>query len=412
MNGAIGEMRGASTGDRAAKKSTYPGVPMRRSQTRALSCAAIILCAAFGIAPAQTPPPESASKVKRVLMYKKIGAWVNTTNISDIQEVFDTLAREKGFVLDTLDSDSALTLEFLQRYQAVIWNNNTNSGASLPSLPARKAMTDYLEQGGGWMLLNLAGDTKRTWPALDSLLGTSITIFGAQDSAHILADSSAKKHSELKHVVSAIPDTIGLPGVWHAFRNTVRPLPGVTVLYTQGMASLPMAQYADETTDRTYIWARDVGAGKLLYNGYWYNRSVNEEERLINLAGGAITNMYWQSLRWLAGDYQGGCINPAMANFDSGARVDDGSCLSLGVGPGHRLARPRVDLAGRRVLFGAPVAGGSRLRLLDLQGQAVWSSTPAGSVTEAELPDRLQPGFYFLEITGAHPAFRARILIP
>ncbi len=385
---------------------------MRRNGSFILSGAAIALFTFSGLAPAQTPPPDSESKVKRVLMYKKYGDYKVSYGIKEVHDAFAYLAREQGFRLDTLDTESGLTLELLRQYQVIVWNNNAGGAFSVMNQAAQKAVIDYVEEGGGWMLIHLAAYSYSSWPALGNLLGVGSTGWGRPGWAHIFADTSAKRHPELKHVISAIPDTVRLYDYWLRFGKSVRRLPGFTVLYTSGNGDPnTLEPYADNTEDRTYIWARDSGKGKVLYNGFGRGGETDELQ-VKNQAGGAMSMLYWQSLRWLAGDFKNGCTNPGSQSFDPEARIDDGSCGPTGIRSRHRDWPAIITLPGRSVRLGAPVYGTTAI-LHNAQGVKVREfPIPDGSDAVHLGDDGIQPGIYFLEIRGKGAFARYRLMIP
>lgn len=272
--------------------------------------------------PFNTAPLESTSKVKRVLLYNKVGGWYSQSGIQNVTRYLTSLAQTKGFELDTLYADTSITLEYLKQYQVIIWNNNSNGAASVPTASARDAIVEYVNQGGGWFLLGLAGDHQDTWPALTDMLGTKFERWGTSGAAHMQADTSALKHPELRFVVNSFYSNFRLYDTWMSFGRTVRPLANVTVLYTavDGAAEV-LPSNPDWTADRTYVWARTIEKGRLLYcppgwNGY---------QPLAQLDS-IVAKIYWNSIRWLAGDFQRGCTNPNSPMFNPEARVFDGSC--------------------------------------------------------------------------------------
>jgi hypothetical protein len=117
--------------------------------TAPVAALCFFLCLGSATADAQTKSLESSSKVKKVLLYNRVGGWLTPDGHAAIKGAFSHLAATKGFELVQLGADYDITLDYLKQYQVIVWNNNSNGGLSVPSLSARQAILDYLDQGGG-----------------------------------------------------------------------------------------------------------------------------------------------------------------------------------------------------------------------------------------------------------------------
>lgn len=369
------------------------------------------LCLSSTPATAQTKPPESTSKVKKVLLYNKAGGWVNEFGIPEVKAAFSKLASAKGFELVQLDSDTVITLEFLKQFQAIVWNNNNNGGASVPRAKARQAVLDYVDQGGGWMLICFAGDHQNTWPGLAERLGTTFTTFAKIDRGEVVLDTAASAHGELKWMVDGFPDVFELNDIWLTFLNTVRPLPGVTMVATsRGIPGIPdvVLPTSDGSGDNAYIWAREVGEGRLLYNaiGFGFNKIMEQQDSI-------VPRLYWENLRYVAGDYRNGCTTPASSGFDSAARVHvEAMCSTTGLSAAPVRPNLVVVMEGGRIRLAQAAPRPFTIRVRDIRGTKVWERALPAGTGEIILNDALKPGVYLFEVRGlAHP-FRQRLLIP
>jgi len=310
---------------------------------------------------------------------------------------FFHLAQSKGFSVDTASSDSFLTLENLKRYQTIVWNNN--HGISVRNVLARKTVSDYVRQGSGWMFVNLSNEHDNSWAFIDSTIsrGTS-GCQGASVWATLVADSVVKSHPDLRCFVSALPDTISLNTDWlRAIRfpeDSTRFKPIYRVKNTPWITVTPNPEFYNDN----YIWAGNHEQGKAIAIPLGWHGGFGGTDLMVQ-ANSAVSRLYWQGLRWLAGDFQNGCINPEMPNFDPQARVDDGSCQIVGIGAKLRHSGNQVEMAGRRILLNSPVSARSRLRLYDLRGHTVWTYTAPQSLSDFDLPDGMLTGLYFLDVT-------------
>jgi type 1 glutamine amidotransferase len=357
----------------------------------------------------QAKPADSKSKVKKVLLYNKIGGWVHVDGRKDVTTVLTNLSKSKGFTLTILEDDAAITLDFLKTFQVIVWDNNTDGGKSVPSLAARKAVIDYVNQGGGWYLIHGAADHQNSWPELLTTLGTTFTIHGLQGKADAILDPAAKADKELKWMVEGTPEKITLTDEWYSFQNTVRKLAGVTVVYTAGGAGTDILKApADGSNDFTYIWAKPMGKGRMFYSAIGHGQNT-----LFGQVDSVVSKMLWQNVRYAAGDFQNGCINPASANFDAAARVDDGSCATTtSFGESIKSSSKLTFLrAGRKTQFTFPHAGLYTVTMRNMQGTLVkLFSLPSGT-EEVNLEQGLMNGVYQLEARSGRSIAHFRIVL-
>lgn len=368
-----------------------------RIKTLSATVAAGFLCLGLGAAPAAaqaTKPAESTSKVKRVLLYNKVGGWVHTDGIADVKTVMTRLAAAKGFQLTQLDTEANITLNYLKGFNVIVWNNNTNGASSVANATARTAIIDYVNQGGGWLLIHGAGDHANSWAELTSTMGTRFTVHGAQGPGEAVIDDAAKAHKELKFMVQTVPATFNLRDEWYAFQNSVRPLSGVTVIATAravaGSNNVVVA-YGDGTNDKTYIWARELQQGRFLYNAIGHGQNS-----LMAQADSVVPKLYWENLRYLAGDYKNGCTNRSAQNYDSTARVDDNTCTGITSisGPGAIFRSGITVVKGsQRMHLNLPNDGRVSLEVRDPRGALVWSGTQENT-SEVQLGKNIRPGIY------------------
>lgn len=367
---------------------------------------------ALGIASvlAQTKPAESTSKVKKVLLYNKVGGWMNTTGNTQVKDAFSQLASTKGFELVQSSDDAEITLDYLRQYQVIVWNNNTDGAKSVPNSIARQAILDYLEQGGGWFLIGLAGDHADSWNGLAEALGTKFTRHSKTGDAEIVLDNEAALHPELKWMTGDFPEVFVFNDIWLSFSKTVRHLPGVTVVATA--RNLPgttdyVVPMGDGSGDNVYIWAREVGKGRLLYSamGFGLTRIMAQQDSI-------VPKSYWEFLRYAAGDFQNGCTLATSPGFDPAARIHvEAMCSATGLKPQSTRPDQGIVPMGDAFRFTSP-DGPFHARIRDLRGALVWErALPAG--TEKLVFDKgIKPGVYFFEARSASGVEHRRLVIP
>jgi Trehalose utilisation len=388
---------------------------MRKSLKSRLGHAGILIALSSFISLAQMPPPESTSKVKRVLLYSKNGGWSGNRGArEETIRVFIKMAQAKGFELDTSDLVSDLNLENLKNYQVIVWNNNMNGAASVPDSSARNAVAEYVKQGGGWLLVNTANDHAGSWPFMNAVIGPGTSGWRGNDtlSATLVRDSSARNHPELRFVVNALPDSITLRTNWLSVPSSVEGMRHIQVLYRFGEApwiantSGAIPRPVDE-----YVWAAIHVQGRALAMPLGWHLEGYDSLRIMEQSDSVVPKLYWQGLRWLAGDFKGGCTDSAMVQFDPEARVDNGSCASSEIGVNRAQAKSFIQIVGRHMFFPSPGAGMIRLRILDLKGRPIGTWILPHTASEFELPSGLVMGLYFFEFSHTNVKHQARILI-
>lgn len=385
-------------------KTMHGGKSMRLQK---IFVAAALVPVFLASASAQVKPAESTSKVKKVLLYNKIGGWVHVDGRRDLTTAVTNLSKSKKFALQVLDDESALTADYLKDFSLLIWNNNVNGANSVPSDAARKAVIDYLNAGGGWLLVHGAGDHGDTWAGLKDLLGTTFSIHGSQGQADANLDPAASKHKELKWMVEGWPAKFRLHDEWYSFKNSVRPLPNVTIVLTASNGDNGVLRpMADGTNDHVYAWAREVGKGRMYYDAIGHGGNS-----LYGQADSIVTRILWQHMRYVAGDFQNGCTNPNSPAFNAQARVDDGSCggtSTAGLLPGG----PALTLAygGRQFTFAFPHAGRFTVELHDSRGRLAWRGGGMAG-TWVNIDPGVRPGIYHATARNGKSISRERIVL-
>lgn len=254
------------------------------------------------------------------------------------------------------------------------------------------------------MLIGLAGDHRYEWPGLAEVMGTNFYVLADRGEAEVILDSAAGKHPELKWMAAGFPKEFPLNDIWLSFKNTVRPLPGITVVATArnppGKNNFVMPT-GDGSNDQVFIWAREVGQGRFLYNaiGFGVIPLMAQQDSI-------VPRFYWENLRYAAGDYQNGCTTPGKPGFDPAARVhDEAACSPTSAFkiPSAHSGRLTVSKGGMRIqlaLSDVP-KGGFRARLRDLRGVLVWERSLDAGTRELALDAGLKPGVYHFEARSA-----------
>jgi hypothetical protein len=163
----------------------------------------------------------------------------------------------------------------------------------------------------------------------------------------------------------------------------------------------------DGSRDQVYIWARQIGKGRLFYNsiGFGFNNIMAQQDSI-------VPKLYWQNLRYAAGDFQNGCTTPNTPGFDSAARVHvEAMCATTNLRA--TLAPPNlvVSRGGQRMRMEVP-NGSFLARLRDIRGALIWEQTLSAETREIVMEGTIRPGVYQIEIQAAKGAIWHRLVIP
>jgi hypothetical protein len=359
---------------------------------------------------AQTKPAETTSKLKKVLHYTKCGGYIHVDGQRDMTAVLNILAAKKGFTVTHSGDATLLNLANLKTFSAIIWDNNVDGGASVPDPAQRQAVLDYVNQGGGWLLVHGAGDHHNSWNTLQTVLGTTFSTHGNQGAGDITYDAEATKHKELKYMVQGLPPKARITkDEWYSFQNTVRGKAGVTVVAIAGGGTsdviLPLGDNS-KPEDHSYVWAKDMGTGRSLYTaiGHGGNQLYAQADSF------AVKSVY-ENLRYVAGDYQNGCTNANASNFNAAARVDDGSCVTTGLqGSGKTESNLEISYHGMKTSMDFAHDGRFTLELRNVQGAVVWHQDVSGG-TQAQIDPQVLPGVYYLTAKNRKSLAKQKMLL-
>lgn len=131
--------------------------------TRRMFVFSLCACAAFA-ASADTAP------VKRVLVFSRCEGFVHKQAIAAGKAAFAAEARKGSFKVDFSDDYSALALENLKKYDALVLNNTTRlKTKENPSV--EPSIISYVRGGGGLCVIHAGSDNFYDAPACSHLIG-------------------------------------------------------------------------------------------------------------------------------------------------------------------------------------------------------------------------------------------------
>ncbi len=358
------------------------------------------MCAMAPVFAQGVKPAESTSKVKKVLRFSKVGSgeYIHTDGQRDLLATLNSLATSKGFTLTNQSNDAVLTESYLKDFQVIIWDNNV--GNAVTSTANRDAVIKYVNDGGGWLLVHGAGDHKDAWPALKDALQTKFSGHGAQGPGDVVMDKQGLAHKELKWMMSGWAEKVRFTkDEWYSFQNSVRGRQNITVVATAANGGTgAINPPRDGSNDLTYIFAREMGKGRMLYTAMGHGGN-----EFYSQASGSATSALWEKMRYVAGDFQNGCTTAGDAKFNAAARVQVAdSCAgpSSGLLPPDSQSDFIVSKGDQKIRLNLFHTGKVVLTLRDIRGSVVWRGSVDAASYEVALGASMKHGVYQLHASN------------
>jgi hypothetical protein len=117
---------------------------------------------------------EAQTQNFRVLCINQVGAWPHTGAINELKTRLTALGTTLNFGIKHVDANAAsqMVADTLNKYQVMIWNNNTSIGNVITAGTPRTAFQAWLKAGHGLVAIHGVMDHADLWPWLtDSVLG-------------------------------------------------------------------------------------------------------------------------------------------------------------------------------------------------------------------------------------------------
>ena len=175
----------------------------------------IFWCKAAAIALAASFVFSANAADKKVLVVSVTKGFVHDI-IPTIDSLVDKLSKEsKEFDIEYVrteeDMQRLMTMESLQNYDGVIFNNTTGD---LP-LPDRQGFINWIASGKGYVGLHAATDTFAGFPPYTEMVGALFLTHGAQATVDII------KEDPNHPIIKDIPDNLVVHDEIYLFKNFV-----------------------------------------------------------------------------------------------------------------------------------------------------------------------------------------------
>lgn len=235
-----------------------------------------------GVKVYETVPPQLPADIQRpaFLVFSKTNAFRHEEAIPAAAQMFEALAREKGWGIYQTENGAAFMPEILARFDAVVFSN-VSGDVFTPD--QRKAFETWMESGGGYVGIHAAGDSShKAWDwYMTEIIGTTFTQHTLDPQfQEALVVTEDKDH----------PVTRGLPASWrrieewYSFDRSPRKT-GAHVLITVDESTYnPVGMFGMDLRmgDHPMVWTRCVGAegsrrGRVLYSAFGHRAEAFAE---------------------------------------------------------------------------------------------------------------------------------------
>jgi type 1 glutamine amidotransferase len=229
---------------------------------------------------------EGESLLKRVLVFNAVGGFLHSS-LPLISELIENLGKTRGFEVDVTADTAKLTLENLQNYQVVFFNNATQIGLAL-SDDQKQAFKTWFQAGGGYVGCHGSGDIKdeTEWPWYREMIGTMLLNHSAIVSAYLQIPEEVLDHE----AVRGYGNFLELKDEWYNFDANPSELDSTTVLLRIDESTYEGGNMGD---DHPITWIRETQGGRMFYTAIGhYTDLVNED---------FVQSHFLGAMRWAAG---------------------------------------------------------------------------------------------------------------
>jgi type 1 glutamine amidotransferase len=221
----------------------------------------------------------------RFLLFEKINGFKDTPSVNAAHAAFLAMAERKDWAVATTDKGGAINTKTLNQFDAVIWNNI--SGDVL-SLSQRKALQNYLKNGGGFVAVHgSAGDPVYFWDWYPDKL------IGARFKGHPMNPQfqEARVVVNTAHpLAKAVPSEWRMTDEWYSFRTNPRAV-GANVLLTLDESTYKpegMGQDLKMGEDHPIAWTNCIGTGRMFYSAIGHMPETYSQPQNVALLEAAL----------------------------------------------------------------------------------------------------------------------------
>jgi type 1 glutamine amidotransferase len=209
------------------------------------------------------PSTDGAPRPFRALVFTKTTGYRHDSIPSGVAAI-KRLGARHGFRVDTTSDASRFSHSRLRRYDVVIFLSTT--GTPIKRMSERRAFQAYIRDGGGFLGIHAASDTRGDWPWYERLVGAR---FKRHDRG--VSERAVRITDDGTAATRTLPDPWQRTDEWYEFRSA----PPAHVL-------------AQLSPSRPLAWCRRYDGGRSVYTAMGHTKQSYAEPRFLEHLLGAI----------------------------------------------------------------------------------------------------------------------------
>lgn len=191
--------------------------------------------------------------------------------IPSADKMLEKLAKESGqfdveFVRSDEDMAKLMTMESLNKYDGVVFNNTTGE---LP-LPDKQGFVNWVASGKGFVGLHAATDTFAGFPPYTEMVGGLFLTHGAQATVNVI------KEDPTHPIIKDIPDNLVVHDEMYIMQKFNRAT--VHGLLTMDKRPNDGSPTANQPGDYTIAYCKNWGQGRVFYTSLGHRTDVLEKD--------------------------------------------------------------------------------------------------------------------------------------
>ena len=241
----------------------------------------------------EKPTIDFPDNQKAVLVFSKTTGFRHSASIDASKPILKQLAQKNNWFIYETEEGGVFNPEQLAKFSTVIFDNSTGE---VINDEQKRALEQYIENGGGLIGIHGAGDDSHHWDWYEQ------NLLGAKFSHHALAQQSQtaeiQKDSKADSKVSnGLTISWKHADEWYVFFENPR-AKGFNIIYfmdgdkidTNGsMPLLASDKNFGMGKDHPLAWCKSIGKGKTFYTSLGHNEVAWKNENFVKFIENAIS---------------------------------------------------------------------------------------------------------------------------
>ena len=240
----------------------------------------------------EIPKIDFPANQSAILLFSKTTGFRHGGSIEASKKVFAEMAKKNNWFLYETEDGGVFNAEQLAKFQTVIFNNSTGE---VINDQQKKALENYVENGGSLVGIHGAGDNSHHWPwYVQNLTGAEFSHHSLKmpfETTSILTDNQADSS-----LVLGINKDWKRADEWYVFLENPRQK-GFNILYTingesiDPTANIPLIAPNKDFgmgKDHPVAWHKNTGKGKTFYTSMGHDETAWKDKNFVKLIENGI----------------------------------------------------------------------------------------------------------------------------